>query len=143
MSKSLAQSVVLVLAAKRLTRLVTTDWLGEWVVVRPAKKWAYDREGPVDVHMEMVPLEDGTVVDPTKGFWRTKTVSGLDCEWCVGVWAAALVSLPMPRPIDRIRQPLLVLLAVAQGVGMLGQLEALGAEVLEESLYELEDEEQS
>lgn len=138
-----AEGVVLVLAAKRLTRLVTTDWIGEWAIVRPARKWAFDREGPVDVHMAQVMLEDGTLVDPTKGFWRTKTVSGLDCEWCVGVWAAALVVLPLPRAIDAWRKPLLNVLAVSQGVGMLAQAEAAVAESFNEVVYELEDEEQA
>ncbi len=135
----LVEGLVLVLAAKRVTRLVTTDWIGEWAVVRPAKKWAYDREGSVDVHLEPVILPDGQLVDPTKRFLRTKAVSGLDCEWCVGVWAAALVAVPLPARLDRIRQPLLTVLAISQGVGMLGQLESLGAHHLEEFLYEMED----
>lgn len=139
MSRSMAEVVVLVLASKRLTRLVTTDWLGEWLLIRPAKKWAYDREGAVDVHLLPELLEDGSVVDPTRGFWRTKAVSGLDCDWCVGVWAAAFVSLPLPARLDRLRRPLLTALAVAQGVGMLAQLEHVAASKIDEAMYVMED----
>lgn len=32
------------LAAARLTRVVTTDWIGEWTVVRPIKAWAAGHE---------------------------------------------------------------------------------------------------
>lgn len=138
-SLRLVEGLTFALAAKRLTRLITTDWIGEWLVVRPAKKWAYDREGLVDIHMGTVLVEDGILVDPTKGFWRTKLTSGLDCDWCVGVWAAAAATLPLPRRLAAVRTPLLTVLAVSQVVGMLSQLEALGAASLEEALHEMED----
>lgn len=140
MSRSVVQITVLVLASKRLTRLVTTDWLGEWALVRPAKKWAYDREGAVDVHLETVITEEGQLVDPTKGFWRTKLISGLDCQWCVGFWTSALVIAPLPSRLDRARASLLTVLAVSQAVGMLAELEKIKIASVDETLYiELED----
>jgi hypothetical protein len=123
----LAEGLTLALAAKRLTRLVTTDWIGEWLLVRPLKNWSLRHDGPIDVHMETVRQMDGTVIDLTKGAWRTKATSGLDCDWCVGVWAAAIVALPMPRAINAVRQPLLKVLAVSQLVGMLAEREAAAA----------------
>lgn len=124
---------LLAFAAKRLTRLVTTDWIGEWMLVRPAKKWAYKYDGPVDVHVSTVVGPEWTIVDPSRGYWRTKLISGLDCDWCVGVWAAVLLVLPMPQVLDRIRRPLTKVLAVSQLVGMLAELETGGGLPLEDS----------
>ena len=138
MPKTLADIVVLTLAAKRVTRLVTTDWIGEWLLVRPAKKWAYDREGEVDVHMETVDV-DGKLTDPTKGFWRTKAVSGMDCDWCVGVWVGTLLTVPLPKPLASLRQLLLPGLAVSQLVGMLAQVEHQLADRVEHSMHTVED----
>lgn len=41
---ALVGSAVGFLAVARLTRLITTDWLGEWVVVRRVKQWASKHE---------------------------------------------------------------------------------------------------
>jgi hypothetical protein len=125
------QFLVLGLAAKRLTRLVTTDWIGEWLLVRPAKKWARKHDGLMNVHQLTVIQADGTVIDPTKGYWRTKLTSGLDCDWCVGVWAAALAVLPLPRFLDVVRQPLLKTLAVSQLAGMLSEFRPGAIAILE------------
>jgi Protein of unknown function (DUF1360) len=70
----------------RLTRLVTTDDLGEWYVKFPALKWASQRA-------------------PAAGeanWWRMSRenlVSGLDCPFCVGYWlgAANLVAYALTR----------------------------------------------
>lgn len=34
------------LATARLTRVLTTDWIGEWTIVRPIKRWADKFERP-------------------------------------------------------------------------------------------------
>ncbi len=58
------------LATARLTRFVTTDSLGEWLIRKPAYRWAkYDPE-----------------YAPEEGNRRQEIVSGLDCPYCVGTW---------------------------------------------------------
>lgn len=44
MIEAAARLALLALATARLTRFVTTDWLGEWWLVRPAKRWAQRHE---------------------------------------------------------------------------------------------------
>ena len=63
--------LVAVLATLRLTRLSTTDSLGEWLVREPAQRWAYSKGGM-----------EGR---------RWKLVSGLECPYCIGFWAGVLV----------------------------------------------------
>ena len=82
---------LLVLAALRATRFVTTDWLGEWWLVRPAKRWAVRAESPI--HSGPRPPgwdPDDRDPDPDNG-WRSKLVHGLDCPFCVGFWIGLLV----------------------------------------------------
>lgn len=118
------------ISAARVTRLVTTDWLGEWMICEPLKKWAFTAEGDVDVHQVQVFQEqrtaDGHIVvrevnkheGPT---WRSKLVSGLDCPHCVGFWATVLMfglsALPLSRPVARIRDTLIGMLAGSYVVG--------------------------
>jgi hypothetical protein len=66
---------LLTLVTLRLTRLVTTDSLGQWWLYAPAYKRAYGRPG-------------------TAPKWA-KYVEGLTCPFCVGFWigAVALLSL--------------------------------------------------
>lgn len=78
------------LATLRLTRLVTTDWLGEWLIARPLKAWAAKYEGPaINTHRLYIPEELGEVdpYDPHDPFsWQAKLVTVLDCPFCVGYW---------------------------------------------------------
>jgi hypothetical protein len=71
--------LLLVLATLRLTRLVTTDDLGEWLIVGPAYRWAriYDRDG----------------VSAAPETWRQRLVSGLTCPHCVGFWIGSSLLL--------------------------------------------------
>lgn len=86
------------LAAARATRFITTDWLGEWLVVGPAKRWADATPGAVAVS------DDD---DRHRGNHAQRLVSGLDCPFCVGFWLGAgiLLShavaarLPVYRPL--------------------------------------------
>jgi len=71
----------------RLTRLVVTDDLGNWMVKWPAYNWARAK-------------------DPEATGWQTKAVSGLDCGWCVGTWIgfgvlALTELLPATSPLGR------------------------------------------
>ena len=44
---SVASLTVTALATARLTRLITSDWLGEWHIVRPLKRWAVNEQDGV------------------------------------------------------------------------------------------------
>ena len=70
-----ALDVALVVGATaRLTRLVTTDDLGEWWIRDPAfqvANWHMIRTGELP--------------------WWDKYRSGLSCGWCVGYWIGVLV----------------------------------------------------
>lgn len=57
-------------ATMRLTRLITADELGGWVIRQPSERWAWRKE-------------------PGQNGWRHKLVSGLGCPFCVGFWVGA------------------------------------------------------
>lgn len=82
--------VLLILATLRMTRFVTSDYLGEWTLVRRAKAWAVFHDTQ-DGNPPPIGIEEG--VDLHSGGWRSKLVSGLDCPFCVGFWIGALVLL--------------------------------------------------
>jgi hypothetical protein len=108
------KDIIALLAALRLTRLVTTDWLGEWTIGQPARAWARRHDGVVDVHAAVAQ-------DVGFRFWRTKLVSGLECPFCVSVWLTlgtmAVSRLPMPQPAAQLRDLLLKALAGSYVVG--------------------------
>ena len=66
------RTLVTALAAARLSRFVTSDKLGDWLIVQPAQEWA-------------------EVTDPEAypENWKQKLVSGLECPFCVGFWIGA------------------------------------------------------
>jgi hypothetical protein len=74
--------VISALATARLTRFITTDWLGEWLIVGPAKRWAARVDGPE-------PTPEQYMVLP--GVRRWKLVKGLSCPFCVGFWIGLLI----------------------------------------------------
>lgn len=88
-----------VLATLRLTRFVTTDWLGEWWLVGPAKTWA-KRAERVYIAGPHPPLSEMALPDNPRS-WQGKLVKGLDCPFCVGFWigAAVLLSLTLVRAV--------------------------------------------
>lgn len=108
------RDLIAVLAALRLTRLVTRDWLGEWSIVQPLKTWAEEWDGPQDVHSVET---QGKRPD----LWRSRLVSGLDCPHCVGFWLTlgtlAFSRLPMPKVPGKIRDLALDALAGSYVVG--------------------------
>lgn len=69
---------VRVLATLRLTRLVTTDALGDIAIVQPARRWA-NQDRPADREYT----------------WRDFTVDGLECPYCAPFWIG-LVVLALP-----------------------------------------------
>jgi hypothetical protein len=118
--------IVLILATCRLTRFITTDWLGEWTICIPLRRWANGKELPLpNPQGWRVPLSvsdqaqvDEMVrgpVEPANG-WRSKLVSGLDCSFCVGFWvgltAIVVDIMPLPAPLRWLRARLLEALAL-------------------------------
>lgn len=86
------------LATARLSRFLTTDKLGDWLIVRPAKAWAIRHEGEGLEVVEYAENRDGEE-DPSKfertgepdedNGWRSKLVAGLECPFCIGFWLGA------------------------------------------------------
>lgn len=120
------RTLVALLAAARLTRFVTTDWLGEWWIGQPAKHWALKHDGEAYAHdgqtQEIKSLNgDVVLLHVYKAPWRTKLVSGLDCAYCVGFWMTALTlvltALPLPRYLSKTRDLTLEVLAGSYIVG--------------------------
>lgn len=86
------------LATARLSRLVTSDKLGDWLIVRPAKNWAMRHEGEETIVVateqtlggeEIPTVYEGTGEPDEENGWRSKLVSGLECPFCVGFWIGA------------------------------------------------------
>lgn len=90
----LVDVLIICLATLRLTRLVTTDDLGEWMLRGPLQSWAYRRDRAAENEsrekLGLGPLPPFSRV-PTG--WRTKLTDGLDCPHCVGYWLGLLVLL--------------------------------------------------
>ena len=94
---------VAALATARLTRFITSDKLGEWLIVGRVKRWAARREVPADLAADLERRFDEEVSQgravaspPARWGWRSKLVSGLDCPHCVGFWLGALVLAVLP-----------------------------------------------
>ncbi len=86
------RAVVLVLAAARATRFFTSDTLGEWTIVGPAKRWAFRNDpGVPDDFRDLV--DDPQPTPEPRWGWRSKLTKGLDCPFCIGFWMGALVLL--------------------------------------------------
>ena len=100
---------VSLLAAARLSRFITTDWLGEWLIVAPLKA----RAG----------WEDDPDLDMHYGTRAQRAVTGFDCPFCVSFWATLLIlildALPLPTWAARLRSLLIGSLAGSYAVGHL------------------------
>ncbi|QDP45496.1 hypothetical protein SEA_FUZZBUSTER_12 [Microbacterium phage FuzzBuster] len=111
--------ILTALAALRATRFVTSDSLGEWVIVGRAKAWAYRHEAKgqtIDGHaftaVQVAQMAEASArlgetvpTPPASWGWRSKLVSGLDCPFCVGFWlgAAALLAELVTRRVPVLR----------------------------------------
>lgn len=91
----------------RLSRFITSDKLGDWLIVRPAQAWAIRHEGAPTPEPEFVTREGVTLTNPNypgqavdeDNGWRSKLVTGLECPFCAGFWAgAALIAADMALP---------------------------------------------
>ena len=100
--------LVTLLASARLSRFLTTDKLGDWLIVRPAKDWAMRHEGEETVVVATSRMADGQEVATTyektgepdeDNGWRSKLVACLECPFCAGFWAGgALLACDMLLP---------------------------------------------
>lgn len=78
------RTLVTTLAAARLTRFVTKDTLGGWLIREPiARAMQNYARAAVDKH-----TREGRPGHPTQPWWW-KYETGLHCKWCVGFWLAA------------------------------------------------------
>lgn len=75
--------LLLVLSTLRLSRLVTSDQIGEWFIQEPAKRWATMADVTTDYEPYM-----GEVLRQTDNpdGWRHRLVDGLICGFCEGYW---------------------------------------------------------
>lgn len=80
-------------AALRVTRFVTTDVLGGWVLADPAKAWASSKEP----HDPAYPF--GYAAPPQA--WRHRLVSALDCPYCVGTQTTLAVGAALALTSSR------------------------------------------
>lgn len=111
------------LAALRLTRFMTTDWLGEWLFVKKIRQWGWKHEKPgIDERLKPL-LRSGNahvtlVVDGIEKTaldseieqieaegpktWQGRLAKGFDCPFCIGFWlglALVVISLLVPKPL--------------------------------------------
>ena len=78
------RTLVTTLAAARLTRLVTKDTLGGWLIREPiARAMQNYAQQTAQIHQR-----EGKPGHPTQPWWWKYEV-GLHCKWCVGFWLAA------------------------------------------------------
>jgi hypothetical protein len=123
-----------VLTTLRLTRLVTTDWVGYWWFRAPAQRWA-GRHEVAEIRRRVAAEEDRvngdhTVLPENHAYmnrageriglfefvtqdydekepwsWQAKLVKGLECPFCIGFWIGVAVLLSLA--IARAVPPLL------------------------------------
>jgi len=101
--KQAVEAVTLGLAVARATRFVTSDWLGEWAIQEPIKRWAehsvkqnleariargdYDDEQVAGIRgMSREDLLSVAATDPAFASTPARVVKGLNCPFCVGFW---------------------------------------------------------
>lgn len=78
------RTLVTTLAAARLTRFVTRDTLGGWLIREPiARAMQNYAQAALTKHQR-----EGRPGTPTAPWWW-KYETGLHCKWCVGFWLAA------------------------------------------------------
>lgn len=78
------RALVTTLAAARLTRFVTRDTLGGWLIREPiARAMQNYAQAALTKHQR-----EGRPGHPTQPWWWKYEV-GLHCKWCVGFWLAA------------------------------------------------------
>lgn len=94
-------TVLVVLATLRLTRFVTVDSLGGWLIRGPLTQWVAGWEAGARLALEDAIREaraddlgvgaEALIVEWEKELdgpvsWQARLVSGLGCPYCVGFW---------------------------------------------------------
>lgn len=106
--------ILTVLATARLTRFITSDWLGHWWIVQPARHWAVFGTPLYHTLPESI---DAEWAENEPRTWRQKLVKGLDCPFCVGFWIGGVMLLaqvladavPVLKPVIRFGLAMLAL----------------------------------
>jgi hypothetical protein len=97
--------LLLPLAVLRLTRLITSDHLGEWLLVGRLRTWADRAEFDAQhraweaIIGAKPPFEDW-LHKPAGGTWQSRLVQGFDCPFCIPFWlggAFVVASYLMPK----------------------------------------------
>lgn len=100
-----ADYALIVGATMRLTRLITTDDLGKWLILEPLHKRLLTPPAPASAHAHARLLAEVHLADtdqavtghldaatpPTSKPWH-KYLAGLECPHCVGMWVGVAVA---------------------------------------------------
>ena len=89
MKRPAADLALVVGASLRLTRFITSDTLGEWLIVGRLKAWG-DYHEARHLHARGTPPEHVTE-DHEPETWQARAVTALDCPFCIGFWLGAAV----------------------------------------------------
>jgi len=127
--RPLIDTALVVLAAARLTRLLTEDHLGRWYFRGPIEAWGDRHEvaafgdAEADGDVERLAAYD----ESRPWTWQKRLSEGASCRWCVGFWIGGLVltgdvltrttAFGWARPLYRFGLSVLALNSVANWVG--------------------------
>lgn len=140
-------TILVLLATLRLTRLVTTDDVGEWLLRSPLLRWAksherrlrHEREQALvkmlaergsdptpDARAELEELSEQLQDEDQWISWQGKLVSGLYCPHCIGFWlgAAVVVLTVVLMPLGILGTVWLVVLSILALSYAVGHLSA-------------------
>lgn len=138
-------SMLVLFATLRLTRLVTTDSLGDWWIRKPLGRWAANHERMTRAarehtiitmlteHPDMTDearryLEDLAEELDTEDWvsWQGRLISGLYCPYCVGFWigAAMVILTVVLMPLATLGTLWLVALSILSLSYVVGHLSA-------------------
>ena len=140
-------TILVLLATLRLTRLVTTDDIGEWFLRGPLLRWAKSHERRLRHEREqslvkMLAEQGGDLTPEARGeleemseklqdedqwiSWQGKLVSGLYCPHCIGFWlgAAVVVLTVVLMPLGMLGTIWLVVLSILALSYVVGHLSA-------------------
>lgn len=140
-------SILVLFATLRLTRLVTTDDVGEWFLRGPLGRWATGHERRLrhareQTLVKVLTEHEGDLTPEAREVleemseqlqdedrwlsWQGKLVSGLYCPHCVGFWLGAVVVVltVVLMPLDILGTVWLVVLSILALSYAVGHLSA-------------------